>query len=309
MDKRSVDWRGPMPALVTPFAKDGSVDEAAFRKNVDLCIGYGLTGMVVNGCTGEFWSQTMDERKRVVKMCVEQARRRVPVIAGIGAIRTEDALELAHHAKQVGCDGVMMLPPFFVKPSADDIVAHFKAVSDEVKIPMMLYNIPANAVNALTPDLVSRLADLDTVVAIKESSGDFNNFYRTMQLAGDRIHVMLGPTTLYGAAAFALGSPGYVDTIPNFWGPESVEFFEAGSKGNMKRAMELQNRALTFRLLVNGNGRNMYCSTKAIMNMLGLPGGYPRKPLLPLGEPHLSELRAEAEKQGLFRLHAKKAAE
>ena len=309
MAKKKIDFEGPSVAMVTPFKADGSIDEGAHKLNVRQCIDTGLTSVMCSGCTGEFWALTKEERKRVYKLTVEAAAGRVPVVAGPGAIRTEDAIELTEAAKAAGCNAVMVINPFFVRPSVDDLIAHYRAISDAVAIPIMLYNIPSNAVNALTPDLVSRLADLDTVVAIKESSGDFNNFYRTMQVAGDRIHVMLGPTTLYGAAAFALGSPGYVDTIPNFWGPESVEFFEAGSKGNMKRAMELQNRALTFRLLVNGNGRNMYCSTKAIMNMLGLPGGYPRKPLLPLGEPHLSELKAEVEKQGLFRLHAKKAAE
>ncbi len=299
MDKNSIDWIGPTPALITPFDADGNIDEAAYRRNVELCIGYGLTALLPNGCTGEFWAQTIEERKRVIEICVDAAGGRVPVIAGTGAIRTPEVIELTEHAKDAGCVGVMILPPFFVKPSADDIVAHYQTVSDAVDIPIMLYNIPANAVNALVPELVDRLADIDNVVAIKESSADFNNFYKTMQVAGDRIHVILGPTTLYGAVAFALGSAGYVDTSPNFWGEESVEFFNAARDGNMDRALELQAKALKIRDLVNGNGRNMYCSTKAIMNMLGLPGGYPRLPLRPLGEPHLTELRKGIESLGL----------
>ena len=304
MDKNSIDWIGPIPALITPFDADGNIDEAAFRRNVELCIGYGVTALLANGCTGEFWAQTTEERKRVVEICVDAAAGRLPVVAGTGAIRTPEVIELSEHAKGAGCAGVMILPPFFVKPSTSDIVAHYQAVSDAVDTPIMLYNIPANAVNALVPELVDRLADIDNVVAIKESSGDFNNFYKTMQVAGDRLHVILGPTTLYGAAAFALGAPGYVDTSPNFWGAEAVEFFYAAKNGDMDRALELQRKALGIRELVIGNGRNMYCSTKAIMNMLGLPGGYPRLPLRPLGEPHLTELRKGIESLGFAKPEA-----
>ena len=187
MDKNSVDWRGHWVALVTPFDAAGNVDEAAFRLNVEQCIStVGVAGLVPCGCTGEFWAQTNEERKRVIKACVETAAGRVPVVAGTGAIRTADVIELSDSARQAGCDGVMIVAPFFVKPSADDIVAHYQAVSDAVDVPIMLYNIPSAAVNALTPALVDRLADIDNVVAIKESSFDFNNFYGTIVVAGDR---------------------------------------------------------------------------------------------------------------------------
>ncbi|MDP7666537.1 MAG: dihydrodipicolinate synthase family protein, partial [Rhodospirillales bacterium] len=161
MDKNSIDWIGPIPALITPFDADGNIDEAAFRRNVELCIGYGVTALLANGCTGEFWAQTNEERKRVVEICVDAAGGRLPVVAGTGAIRTPEVIELSEHAKGAGCAGVMILPPFFVKPSTSDIVAHYQAVSDAVDIPIMLYNIPANAVNALVPELVDQLADID----------------------------------------------------------------------------------------------------------------------------------------------------
>ena len=304
MDKKSVDWKGPMPALVTPFDAKGAIDEAAYRRNVDICISNGMTGFVPNGCTGEFWAQSMAERKKVMKICVDAAKGRAPVIPGCGAIRTEDVIELASYAKEIGAAGVMILPPYFVKPSMDDVFAHYKAVSDAVKIPIMLYNIPANAGYGLTPEMVSRLADLDTVVAIKESSGDFNNFYRTMALAGDRIHVMLGPIALYGVAAMSMGAPGFVDTVPNFWAQGSLEMYESVKKGDMVRAMQLQRIASEIRILITANGRNMYCSTKAIMNMLGLPGGYVRPPLKPLGEPHLTELRTAVERLGIGKVRS-----
>ena len=183
MDKTSVDWHGPVPALVTPFDAAGNIDEAAFRRNVDLCIGYGMTGFVVNGCTGEFWAQTKEERKRVVEICVDATGGRVPVIAGTGGIRTEDVIELSEHAKAVGCDGIMILPPFFVRPCEDDIVAHYEAVSDAVEMPILLYNIPANAVNALTPELVSRLADVK--ISQRDGFVDHGGFLGRREVRGN----------------------------------------------------------------------------------------------------------------------------
>ena len=291
MDKSSVDWHGPMPALVTPFDAEGAIDEAAFQRNVELCIGYGMTGLLVGGCTGEFWALTLEERKRITKLCVDAAKGRVPVISGTGAVRTEHVIELSQYAKDVGCDGAMVLPPYFVKPSTEDIIAHYETVSDAVDIPILLYNIPANAVNDLTPELVDRLADVKNVVAIKESGGNFNAYYKTMTLCSDRIHVFVGPSTLYGVAAILLGAPGYIDTIPNLWGEEAVELYEVAAKADLPRARQLQEKALALRELVNGNGRNMYCSVKAGMNMLGLPGGHLRNPLRSLKEPHLSQIR------------------
>jgi len=299
MDKKSVDWQGAWPALVTPFDAEGRVDEAAFRRNVDLCIGCGMAGVMVGGCTGEFWALTLEERKHLHKLCVDVVRGRVPVIAGIGTIRTDDCIELAQHAKQVGCDGIMVLPPFFVRPSTDDIIAHFQELGEAVDLPMLLYNIPGCAVNDLTPALVDKLADLRTVVAIKESCGNFNQYYKTLTLCGDRIHVFLGPITLYGVPALQMGAPGFIDTAPNLWGEESVELYGAAREGRLDRARALQAKALGIRELLNGNGRNMYCSLKAAMNIVGLPGGYPRKPLRPLAEPHLTEIRNGLESLGI----------
>lgn len=302
MDKRSVDWHGCMSAIVTPFDAEGRIDEAGFRANVELCIGYGATGLVVNGCTGEFWAQTLEERKRSAKLCVETARGRVPVIAGTGAITTQEVIELTEHAKRVGCDGAMILPPFFVKPNALDMIAHYQAVSDAVKLPIMLYNIPSCAVNDLTPELVDRLADIENVVAIKESSGNFTSFQKTLSLAGDRIHVFAGMAPFLGMAALYLGSPGYVDTQMNYWGEEAAEFYYAGAKGDIATGRRLQKKSRALHEQMLANGRNLYVSIKAAMNLFGRPGGYPRLPLRPLGEVELNQLRGALEKLGIKRL-------
>lgn len=175
MDRNSVDWHGPMPAVTTPFHDDGRIDEAAMAANLDRLIAAGATGVVVGGCTGEFWALSPDERKRLYEIAREAVAGRVTLIVGTGAVTPEETIALTRHAEAVGCDGALILPPYFVKLSDDEIFAHFAAVTAKVGLPVILYNIPGNAVNALSPSLVGRLADLVPVVAVKESSGDWNN--------------------------------------------------------------------------------------------------------------------------------------
>jgi 4-hydroxy-tetrahydrodipicolinate synthase len=304
MDKRTVDWRGPMTALVTPFDAKGAIDEAAYRRNVDLNLEAGVTGLLANGCTGEFWAMSIAEQKRVMSLCLEQAAGRAPVIAGCSAITTADAIDLAEHAKEIGCSGISVMPPFLVRPPVDDVIAHFHAIADAVDIPMMLYNFPFTNLTELTPDLINRLADVRTAVAVKESTFDFQKFTKTLQLAQDRLHVFVGPAAMFGVPALVMGASGYIDLLPNYWRHEAVELHNAAVSGKVEEARRLQMKALSIRDVMSGNGRNGYAAVKAAMNLLGLPGGYPRLPLRPLGEPHLTELRTGLGKLGLSMLRA-----
>jgi 4-hydroxy-tetrahydrodipicolinate synthase len=299
MDRNSVTWGGQFTALITPFDAAGQIDEPALRRQVDFVIRQGVHVIVANGCTGEFWTQTLQERKRVVAIVLDAARGRIPIIAGASANYTPDVVELARHAKEIGCDGVMIMPPYLVRPNADDIFHHYKAVSDAVEIPILLYNIPRDTVNDLTPDLVNRLADLKCVVAIKDSTFDFNIFYRLQTLVSDRIKVMIGPSTMFGYAAVQLGAEGWVDTYSNLWPQLTVGLWHASRSGNAERARELQKIGADFRRFLSEGDRNMYCAVKASMNMLGLPGGYPRPPLRPLTEPHLTQLREGLQRFGV----------
>ncbi|MSO53691.1 MAG: dihydrodipicolinate synthase family protein [Rhodospirillales bacterium] len=296
MDKRSVDWEGPCVALVTPFDVKGGLDEKAFKQNVEQCLAVGATGLLASGCTGEFWAMTNEERKRVYKACVEASNGRAPVIAGTGAIRTEDVIELSAAAKDAGCSGVMVLPPFFVKPNVEDIVSHYQAVSDAVKIPILLYNIPSATINALTPELVSRLADIDNVVAIKESSFDFNNFYRTMALAGDRIKVFG-----QGLQGLHVGASGSFHVHANYWDSRASEMNRAFKKGDLKTAEHIQALSIKMEDVFNNVlGINYYVGVKATMEIMGRNGGYPRLPLKPLSDRELAKMRDGFARLGLL---------
>jgi dihydrodipicolinate synthase/N-acetylneuraminate lyase len=289
MDRRSVDWQGPMTAIATPFDAAGRVDEGAFRKLVERQIADGITGIVVGGCTGEFWSLSMDERKRLHALCVNAVGGRVPVIAGTSMIGRPETIELTAHAKSAGCDGAMVMPPWFVRLPGEDIIAHFRAVSDAVKLPVLAYNIPSSNVNPLTPAIVDRLADIDTVVAIKESSFDYRNFYHTVTRVKDRIRVF-GPLSQFGYAALLLGASGSMGIMHHIWGRNPTELHDACVRGDYATALELQKTAEALLELLMANGRSMYASLKACMQILGNPIGPPRAPLQQPGAKDMREL-------------------
>ena len=291
MDRTGVDWEGPFTAMVTPFHPDGEIDERGLRDHVEFLIGHAVSGLVPNGCTGEFWAQTLAERKRVAEIVLDAAKRRVPVLPGIGASATRDVIELAEHARKIGCDGVMLMAPFMVHPKKEDLFQHFKAVSDRVPIPIMLYNNPPDVGNDLPFDLVERLTELEWVVAIKDSTFDFNVFWKTQCALGDRIRVFIGPSTMFGAPAVQMGADGWVDTYSNLWPQLTVALYRAARAGDQAAVRRLQKTGSELRGFLLHPEWNMYCAIKAAMNEVGLPGGYPRAPLRPLTGPHLERIR------------------
>ena len=291
MDRNSVKWWGPMPAIVTPFDENGAIDQGLLQQNIDILMAKGATGIVIGGCTGEFWALSMDERRKLFKLGVKAMAGRGIVIAGTGAIGVQDAISLTRAAHDAGCDGGLVLPPFFVKLTDDEIFAHYEAISRAVDGPVMLYNIPGNAVNALSPALVRRLADLDKVVAVKESSGDWNNYYATAIGVQDRLRVFCGPSSVFGVPAVQAGADGVIDCFPNMWLPGGLDLYYAARDGRLEEARRLQEIGVRLTQLFTSEGRTLYPATKAAMEMLGLPGGRLRPPLKPLGAEALAGLR------------------
>jgi 4-hydroxy-tetrahydrodipicolinate synthase len=280
MDRNSIDWSGVFPALTTPFDANGKIDEKAFAASVDRLIDAGVDGFVVAGCTGEFWTLSHEERARYYDLAVEVVAERVTLIVGTGAITVDETVRLTNMAQKASVDGVLILPPYFVKLTDEEIFAHYSDVVSQTKIPILLYNIPANAVNAISPALARRLADLDTVVAVKESSGDWNNFYSTLIAVADKIRVFCGPSSIFGAPAIELGADGFVDCFPNVWTDGGRPLYQAARNGDKKRAAELQKTGRLLTDLFTSEGRTLYSATKAAMDMLGFPGGgRPRPPL------------------------------
>ena len=238
MNRDSIDWWGPMAAVVTPFAKDGAIDAEALGENIERILDSGATGILAGGCTGEFWALSGDERCELFRLSAKFANGRGIVIAGTGAVTAAETIFLSNAAKEAGCDAALILPPYFIRLSDDEIFAHYREIDAAVSFPIVLYNIPGNAINAITPELAARLAKLENVVAIKESSGDWNNFYATLLAVKDQLRVFCGPSSIFGVPAVAAGADGFVDCFPNVWLPGALDMFGKQSSPGRERSQQ-----------------------------------------------------------------------
>ncbi len=306
MNRDSVNWAGPMPAITTPFRADLSIDEESYVANIARLFDAGSTGMIAAGCTGEFWAMDFAERARLATLTVQACKGRGPAIIGTGAIRPEDVIDQIHAAKEAGADGVLVMPPFFAHLTDAEVIAHFEAVDAKSVLPILLYNIPGNAGNEITPAIADRLASLDNVVGIKESSGNWTNFHATLNRVRDRLLVFCGPSSVYGVAATLAGADGLIDCFPNVWAKGCLDLWHATKAGRMDEAWALQQTGIALTDLFTSGDRTLYPATKAAMNMLGLPGGgVPRPPLRALSGPALMGLQAGLDR--LLPAHAKVA--
>ena len=297
MDRNGIDWHGSFAVIVTPFTKDGDIDEKAYRQVVDLVIEAGCHGVISAGSTGEFFLMTNEERKQVFSIAVNQAGGRVPVLAGASAIRTDDVVDLTRYAAEVGCDGAMVLPPIYIGVDERELLEFYRRVSDEGGLPIMLYNSPLAVRTYLTPPLVEMLMRLDNVVAIKDSSLDLRQVNDLIRFCGDEIRVFIGAEDLL-LPAVAMGAVGAVAMVPQVVGRMAVELYERAAAGDIEGAQELHHKMVrVYDLFKVGSG---YVGIKESMNMLGRPGGYSRPPMLPYTDQQRAKLREIFEDVGLL---------
>jgi 4-hydroxy-tetrahydrodipicolinate synthase len=291
LDRSSIDWTGAMPAITTPFGPDGAIDHEALSQNIARLMAAGATGVVSAGCTGEFWALSASEKAAIYETTARTLGASGTKIVGCAAITPAEVVEMLHAAKEAGCDAGLVLPPFFAHLTEAEILRHYEKVAADAPLPVVLYNIPGNAGNALTPGIVDILSDLDPVVAIKESSGDWLNFQRTLDLARDRIRVFCGPSSTIGVPSILAGCDGLIDCFPNVW-TGCLDLWGVTRTGDRDRAWAMQRRAQALTTLFTGGGRTLYPATKAAMDHLGFPGGgAPRPPLRRVEGAALSELR------------------
>src|SRR5215468_805883 len=184
-------FEGMLTALVTPF-RDGEIDEAALRALVERQIEAGIDGLVPCGSTGESATLSHAEHRRVVEIVVHATRGRVPVVAGTGSNNTREAIELTRHAKEAGADGALLISPYYNKPTQEGIVAHYAAVARATGLPLVVYNIPGRTASNLLPATLARLAEVDGIVGVKESSGDLAQISRAIALCPESFCVLSG---------------------------------------------------------------------------------------------------------------------
>lgn len=275
-------WSGVFVVMVTPFDAKQQIDESATRALVDHLVLEGVDGIVPAGSTGEWFSMSTSERLRLFEIVADQAAGRVHLLAGTAAIGTGEVLELASEAKKLGYNGQLLLPPPYVIPSKRETKT-FIAEVNEVELPIMLYNNPPRTQVNFDADFLIEALEYDQVVALKESSKDIAQLARTIEVHGDEIAVFTGVEP-YVLPAATRGAKGVVAMSPNVLGAESVQLFslaETLSPG----LVHLQGRIDRLYQWMYGAGYNPYVILKEGMNLLGRPGGHPRKPLLPMTEP------------------------
>jgi len=272
-------FQGSITALITPF-RDGSLDEAAFRKFVEWQIDQGTHGLVPCGTTGESPTLDHDEHRRVIELCIEAADHRVPVIAGTGSNSTAEAIELTRHAKAAGADGALVVTPYYNKPTQDGLYLHYKAINDATDIPIVIYNIPGRSVIDMSVETMTRLFKLKNIVGVKDATADMARVSQQRAAMGHEF-VQLSGEDATALGFMVHGGVGCISVTANVAPALCSEFQLACLAGDVKRALEIQDQLMPLHdaLFVEANpGPVKYAAAK-----LGLCAGETRLPLAPIG--------------------------
>ena len=298
MGKVRVDWHGSFAVIVTPFTKDGDLDEAGYRQVIEGVIEAGCHGVISAGSTGEFFLMTNDERKRVFEIAAEQAAGRVPIVACPSAVRPEEVIDMAQAAARVGCAGLMVLPPIYIGVDDREVMAFYRRIADACDLPVMLYNSPFAVKKYLTPELVQQLGEHDNIVAIKDSSFDIRQCSDLIRYCGDSIKVFIGLEDMY-LPALSIGAVGAVAMVPQIIGRPAVEIYDAYIAGDFERSRECHYLVARIYDVLFKCG-SMYVGIKEAMNLLGKPGGYSRPPMLPYTDEQREQVRVVLEACGFL---------
>jgi len=235
-------FRGSFTALVTPF-KNGSVDEKAFRDLVDWQIAEGTKGLVPVGTTGESPTLSHAEHNKVVEWCVEQANGRVPVVAGAGSNSTKEAIDLAGHAEKSGADAVLVVTPYYNKPTQEGLYQHYKAINDAIGIPIIIYNIPPRSVIDMSVDTMKRLFELKNIAGVKDATANLARVSQQRAALGADFNQLSGEdATALGFMAH--GGHGCISVTSNVAPRLCAEFQESCLKGDYAGALQLQDKLM-----------------------------------------------------------------
>src|SRR5947207_4688502 len=233
-------FRGSFTALVTPF-KNGSLDEKAFRGLVDWQIAEGTQGLVPVGTTGESPTLSHDEHKQVVEWCVDQAGGRVPVVAGAGSNSTREAIELSQHAEKAGADAVLVVTPYYNKPTQDGLYQHYKAINDAIGIPIIIYNIPGRSIVDMSVDTMARLFELKNIAGVKDATANMTRVSQQRAAMGPDFNQLSGEdATALGFNAH--GGHGCISVTSNVAPRLCAEFQDACLDGNYQTARKLHEQ-------------------------------------------------------------------
>jgi 4-hydroxy-tetrahydrodipicolinate synthase len=274
-------YKGSFTALVTPF-RDGAVDEKSFRDFVNWQIDEGTNGLVPVGTTGESPTLSHAEHKRVVELCVKEAAGRVPVIAGAGSNSTSEAVDFARHAEKAGADAVLVVTPYYNKPTQEGLYQHFKAVNDAVGIPIIIYNIPPRSVIDMSVETMTRLYELPNIAGVKDATMNLLRPSLQRQAMGPEFNQLSGEDGT-ALAFMAHGGHGCISVVSNVAPRLCADFQAACLRGDNAEALGLQDRLLPLHtsLFLETNP----APAKFALSLLGKMEAGVRLPLVPVSKP------------------------
>ena len=265
-------------ALVTPFRRDGSLDEAGVSRLAKRQIDAGIHFLVPCGTTGESPTLTEDERVRVLELVVEQAKGRVPVLAGAGGYNTQEVIHAAKRMRRAGADGILSVTPYYNKPTPDGLVAHYRAIAEAIELPIILYNVPGRTGCNIDPATLVRLASIPNIAGVKEASGNMMQMCEICASVPDTFTVLSGDDALT-LPLMAIGGRGIISVASNEIPAEMSKLAELGSSGDFAAARQLHQRLMPL-LQVNFIESNPI-PVKSAMAMLGLLDETYRLPMVP----------------------------
>ena len=292
-----MEFRGAITALVTPF-RNGEVDEEAYRSFIEWQIEQGIHGLVPCGTTGESATLSHDEHKRVIRICVDQVKGRVPVLAGAGSNNTREAIELTQVAKDANADGALLITPYYNKPTQAGLVAHFKAIGEKVDMPFIVYNVPGRtAVNLLPETLAILKKEVPQVLGVKEATGDLNQVSRVLEFCGQDFQVLSGDD-FTALPTMAIGGRGVISVASNFVPQKMAAMCEAALAQDLTTA-----KALHYELCPIFRACFLETNPVPAKMALSLMGRFPfetRLPMVPLQPQNLDKLKAVLTAAGLI---------
>jgi len=289
-------FKGSLIPIVTPF-KDGKIDEEGFRNLIEFTIESGTDGIIPCGTTGESATLTHKEHETLINLSLETVNRRVPVIAGTGSNSTDEALKLTAYAQKAGADGALLITPYYNKPTQEGLYYHYKAIAEHTDLPLILYNVPSRTGLNMLPETVAKLAEISTIVGIKEATGSLRQICEIINLCGEQFGVFSGDDfTNY--PILAVGGKGIISVTANIV-PASLaslwDTFEAGEYNNA--------RDIHYQLLELNNAMFLETNPIPVKTALGLMKKISpelRMPLSPMSQSNLEKLKKVMEKYTLI---------
>ncbi len=291
-------FKGSIPALITPFTKDGALDEKRFQDFVDWQIKEGSSALLAVGTSGESPTLTHAEHKRIVELCIEASAGRVPVIAGAGSNNTVEAIDLAQFAEKAGADGLLVVTPYYNKPNQAGLKAHYKAINDAVNLPILIYNIPGRSVIDMTVDTMAELyKGCKNIVGVKDATGNLARVSLQRHACGPDF-VQLSGEDMTALGFDAHGGVGCISVTANVAPKQCAEFQEACLSGDYAKALKIQDRLAPLHqaLFLEPNPTGV----KYALSLIGKLENSLRLPLVPVSRETETRIRAAMVHAGLI---------